>query len=79
MQYRPPNANIYSGIVGQCILSLEKMDVDTSWWSYLTDFVGHSIGAVSYFFLLSCLCLLALRSYYMYNYYVDCGLIMVFC
>ena len=35
------------------ILSLETMGVDTSRWAHLTDFVGHSIGALSCFFPLS--------------------------
>ena len=31
------------------------MGVDTSCWSHLADFVGHSIGALACFFLVSVL------------------------
>ena len=62
----PPSYN-YNSIdngcqpVRQCILSMDTTFVDNSRLSHLTDFVGHSIGALSCDFLLLCLCLLALQ------------------
>ena len=46
MQYRPSNANIiinttaYTVSVGQCILSLETMGVDTARWSTPRTLLG---------------------------------------
>ena len=49
MQYCPPNANLDSGCQTVSVVTVDMMfveSVDTSWWSYLANFVGHSIGWV---------------------------------
>ena len=48
------------------------MGVDISQWSHLADFVGHSIGVLSCFFLLLRLCLLAIYGR-KDNYFIECG------
>ena len=54
MQYRLSNANLDSGCQTVSFCSLETMGVnvktmgvDISRWSYLADFVTHSVGALS--------------------------------
>ena len=49
MHYRQTERKLVA--VRQCLLSLEIMGVDISWWSHLADFVGHSIRALACFFV----------------------------